>query len=208
MTKSVVTVVTAASSIDLVSLQVAKAELGVSAPDDVIMLKRRITMASDAIARRCNRVLASETVTEQVILDYDQAAFALDRYPISAISAVTVGGSALDPSAWLLDSEAGILRNVSGTGIGVWASIGATIAYTGGYVLPSGAPPALAEACLVMIRSGWFSRNRDPTVRSKDIYGVMRTDYQVPTASSGAGMVGSLPPDVEALISYFRRLVV
>ena len=77
--------------------------------------------------------------------------------------------------------------------------------YRAGYVLPGEPdrtlPDDIERAAIMLVKAAWFARTRDPLIRSEDVSGVTNTTYWV----GGFGNGGSLPPDVEGLLSKHRQ---
>jgi len=81
-----------------------------------------------------------------------------------------------------------------------------SVGYSGGWVMPGETgrtlPPAIESACVAYVRSIWFSRRRDPLVKSIEVPGVISYDYWV----GGTTDVGAMPPEVSAMLAPFKRL--
>jgi hypothetical protein len=116
-----------------------------------------ISAASAAIEKRLNRTLASGTVTET----YSGAGLGriwLRRLPVSAVTAVSINGSALDNTnsdAWGFNSSTGELwrglghDNVRYAAVFPRGSQNVTVTYTGGYAT---IPADLKVACIALIQ--------------------------------------------------------
>lgn len=204
-------VVTPATSADLVSLAETKAVLGVDGSDDDALIQIFITQASDALARFCKRVFAHEGVKQSVRTEDGDAIghqpVVLRRRPVELTGfgasingvAVEAGRLEVDPSAgllWLLDEIGNQMK---------WpARASVEITYSAGYSLPTGTPAALKRACILLVNHYRASTARDPLLKGETVEGVGRMDYAV-TTSSGETPSG-LPSDVEALALPFRQV--
>lgn len=212
---SLLTVTAAATATDLTTLEAFKAELAIAHGDGDEWIKRAIPRASAAIATWCNRVFAQETLSEQFRLDApspggDRVAgntdhLLLGRWPVSSIAAVTEDGVALAAADYELDGPSGVLYRVSDDSRVAWASAKIVVAYTAGYTLPGTAnytlPRDIEHAALLLLKSWWFARTRDPLVKQESISGVADVAYWV----AAPGQAADLPPDVAALLDKYRK---
>ena len=113
----------------------------------------------------------------------------------------------LDPSAYRLDPDAGLLDRLSTDGIPcAWRFCkSVVVAYTGGFILPGqdgrNLAFAIEGAVVALVSDYWASRGRDPTLRSESIRGVIDRQFWV----GAVGDPGLLPPRVLASIAPFRR---
>jgi len=155
-------------------------------------VSRLIASASSTIARFCNRTFALERVAETFDLTLRTDALVLSRWPVVEIVSVTVNGAALASSGWTLGANGMVKLTIPCSGSVV-------VDYRGGFVLPDTTgrtlPADIEQAALKLINYEWFSRGRDPLLRSETVEGIGRTDYQV----GGVAM----PADVEALLSPY-----
>src|SRR3990167_6574379 len=107
---------------------------------------------------------------------------------------------AMDPALYEIDAAAGIVRKIDGA-----LSEGATsVLYTGGYLLPGDTnrdlPWELEDAALRYMRYMWFSRERDPALRSAGEPGLSNQTWWI----GPPGESSNLPPDVEAILVPYR----
>jgi hypothetical protein len=152
-------VLTPATSFDLVTLPEAKILVGLSANDtsEDQLMQLLIQIASDQVSRMCNRTFAKERVREEWrnlstgtwIFPY--------HFPIKLADLESVEspvGTVLDPSTYELEEYSGKICYYNG----FTEPVGIT--YTGGYSLPSEAPPALKNAAALLI---WQQKLRTTT---------------------------------------------
>ena len=206
MKKSVITIIpgTAEPVFDLTTVEAVNAELNLtSGTANDAAVAAQITSCSRIIADLCGRVFALQTVTETFRphwKDHIQSLI-LARYPVVGDVSLTVNARAYDDSYYSLDPDDGILNYIHGHWHGVIA-----VTYTGGYDLPDDAPAGLARACVEIIREQRSSVGRNPGIRSV-MAGENRVDFFDARTASGS-MGGAVSPNVEGLISPFRRLAV
>jgi len=215
-------VVKPAPNYDLVSLADVRDELSAPRSADA-RLKRYITSASAVIATYTRRVWREETVTETFYASYFTSGgwgtswgggwygwrwqpyrrsdgrptpLLLTRYPVSSITSVTVGEDPpLGPTDYLLDEEKGLLYHFDGERIvpRTWGTDTVVITYVAGYALAD-VPPDVQQAAMTLIRVRYFSRNRDPYLRSINVPGVQEESYRAGPEQS------ALPPEAVGLL--------
>lgn len=210
--QSILTVTEAAESQDLTVLATVKEELGITDSSQDSALNTKIGFASSVIASECNRVFGQETVSEvfrdicqnrnlNYAFNKNADLILLRRYPVSEIVSVTEDDVLLESDDYELDGDNGQLFRLVDDFRTDWFSFKATIVYVAGYLLLDALPPALERACISLVKHYHYSSRRDPTIKTRDVFEVLRTDYWV-------GSVGksSLPPDVVDLIAPYRDL--
>src|SRR6516165_4728344 len=143
-------VLTPATSFDLVTLPEAKILVGLSANDtsDDQLMQLLIQIASAQVSRMCNRTFAKERVREEWrnlstgtwIFPYH---FPIKQADLESVESPV--GTVLDPSTYELEEYSGKICYYAG----FTEPVGIT--YTGGYSLPSEAPPALKNAAALLI---------------------------------------------------------
>jgi hypothetical protein len=165
-------VITPATSYDLCTLDEIKVMLGIALTDtsEDALLQVWITQYSDMIATMCHRVFAYEEVTETwrgdtLPFDTDNGRIFLTHYPVADgdIQSVT-GPDGTDISGgYELENKSGKIQffNIS------WSEP-IRITYSGGYVLPDDAPPALKQALGLLVQYAriWQTRALATGVRS------------------------------------------
>ena len=153
MRKSIVTVLGPTNPVhDLTTVEEVNAALGLDSntADDAITAEQ-ITNASRIIADQCNagpdrlRTFGLLTIEESFRIDLGEPIHALylRQYPIGQISSITQDGSEADANLYEIDDEAGLLWMKCGRWCGE-----IVVNYSGGYDLPTEAPPLLAQACI------------------------------------------------------------
>lgn len=197
------TIIEAAAETKLTTIAAAKAELQVSSGADDAYLTTLIDQASDAVRSWCKRVFAVETVRESIYPDKPGKSLMLSRWPVVAITAVTINGVAEDV-ANVEAEDSGHLFRLDASGCRTsWPSGRIVVEYSAGYVLPGRPgrtlPNDIERAALSLVKGNWFARTRDPMIRSETVEGAGSTDYF-------SGTVSRLPPDVESLLSPYRNV--
>jgi hypothetical protein len=203
----IVTVTTAASSPDLVSLETVNAELAIAGNGDDALLKRRIAAASRAIAGYCRRTLVEETVSEQFRPDRRTRAIAastdalyLSRWPVSSIASVTQDGITLAGGTdYELEPQSGRLTRLISGSRAPWCFQLLIVAYAGGYDQAALADSDLEEAAIELVRDMWAARGRDPMVKRESVPGVLDTEYWV----GQVGEANSWPPRMVDLLAPY-----
>lgn len=230
MSDSILTVVSAAATYDLTTLETVKDELGITTTGSDQTLRRYIADASARIAAYCNRVFAFETVSELFTPDraiasgwgaargesWDSAWEArmlwrarsilpLSRFPVVTIVSVVedTSGVVLDPSYYEVDAATGFLYRMNQGARTKWTANRTTVTYSGGYVLVSGLPRPLEQAAIDLVKARWFARGRDPRLKVADVPNVLRQEFWV--GSVGAG---DMPDEIAALLAPYRGNIV
>ena len=202
-----VTVLTPAESRDLTALETLKLQLDITSNEEDEKLKIWIHQASVAIEDFCCRVFAQEFVRESVRLDtYGAGQFIyLSRRPIVEITSITENGTALVVDTdYEVETDSGLLWRMSNNYRTCWTGASRVIVeYIGGYSLLDELPYPIERACIHLVKNYRAMNMRDPLLRSEEIPGVIRYDYQV---TNPAGQDGGMPPDVTSLISPYRLM--
>jgi len=208
--------VVTASEQSLVTLEVARDELGTKRADDG-RVRRYIQEASSVVATYTRRVWRQETVTEVFHQSYFQPShfiadafrhlhghdhaprpIMLSRYPVIEVSALTDGEDVLAEADYLLNKPAGLIHRFDATSnvTRPWSGLTLSVTYTGGYLLAD-VPPDVQQGCLTLMRHRYSARGRDPMLRSIDIPGVQSEAYWV----GAQGENGAVPPEVAGLLA-------
>lgn len=206
---SILSVVTAAASQDLVALETVKAELALSGNANDALLSRRITAASGAVAGFCNRVFIAETVRETYrppFVREEPSAWdliLLRRAPIVSIASVVEDDVTLTADTdYEHEAETGFLYRLCSGYRTSWRyrlCQSLVIEYSAGWALDDDAIAAVREAALLLVQGSWLERGRDPLVRSEEVPGVLRTDFWVADPTKGS----ALPPTVQDMLAPF-----
>jgi hypothetical protein len=190
-------IITPAASHDLTVLDTARAELGgapgVTDPEILAL----IGQASAACARACNRPTFARERVRQTEHYRGPEPIVLARDLNTAVVSVTDNGTALDSTGYLLTD--GVLWRQSAGWRGAWCYGATVIEYDSGFELLAGLPEDIERACLLVLRAWFFSRGRDPTIRSMSSEGIGMTQFAAPAAAG-------LPPEAAQLLAPWRRL--
>jgi hypothetical protein len=189
------TIVTPADKFDLVDVNTARTALGLTDQSDDAALAGFITRASDVIARYCRRVFAKEAVREQFRLNRLCEELILSRYPISEVASIVEGDNTLVPTDYECDLAKGIVTRLSDDRPCYWPPRVVAVTYSSGFDLPRATPPALAQACVQLVKSYYLGADRDPAVRSESVSDVSDASY----------FSDALPPEIAGLCASFRN---
>lgn len=211
----VTTVVTPAPSYDLVSLALVKAEIGITAADDDMLLAAWIARASAAAGQYCNRVFAPETVRDVVFFERDSqpwqvpggaAPLQLSRWPLlpSPEPVVSVADVALTiDDDFVVDASKGQLVRLSPSVVPtIWASLPTTITYCAGF---DPIPVDVQDAVIRLVKARWYARRRDPNLKREEIPGVRTAEWWIDTSPQ---RLAAMPPEVVDLLDNYRIPVV
>lgn len=204
--RATTTVITAASTYDLVTLAIVKDELGIAGNGSDARLQRYIASVSAAIAQACNRVFPAETVADRFEIERARLQFGGEnalmgtRWPLGAITSVIEDGTTLVQNTdYRIEDKSGLFYRLSSTsGLSTtWCTSPVVATYVGGYAT---IPVDVQDAAIKMIRSRWFAKDRDPLARSVAIPGVMDVAYWIPTGNEA----GNMSPDVVDVLDNYR----
>jgi hypothetical protein len=201
---SILTVTTPASSYDLTLVATVRTELGITNNDEDTKITGWIRQASATIAKHCNRVFASETLTETFRGVANREILQLTRWPVSSITSITLDDdeAALDSAAdYEFDGANGhVFRLVSDLRTN-WVANKIVVVYVAGYTLLAELPYDIERAAILLVKQYRFSAKRDPLIKSVDVFEVQRTDYVWGGSLPGSG--ADLPAEVEQLINPY-----
>lgn len=210
----ITTVMVAAASSDLTTLTAVKDELGISDGSQDAFLTRAIRQCSRIAANYCNRVFAQETVQDQCFIAREpwpnqtpggSQFLQLSRWPVTSITSVVEAGITLTAvTDYVAANNIGRLTRVDSSGCPVyWPPTQIVVTYQAGYVLPGSVgatlPDDIEGAVISLVRGRYYAKGRDPSVKSEETPGVLRTDYWVGPVGSGA-----MPSDVQAILDDYR----
>lgn len=206
--QSIVTVVTPAQDVALVSLYEAKLGLNLMTSTDATLddqLELLIEWASAEIAELCHRVFAKETVIESFdeVSSFSSRLY-LSRWPvIGPITEITEDGVPLVlDTDYNLDRENGILRRIDAP----WVAP-LTISYTGGYDLPNDAPRALRQAAILMTREAYYATTRGDASIRMVAHKESRVIYFDPNAKSGGASASGSSAARRAVSDLLQRFM-
>jgi hypothetical protein len=209
-------VIEPADDFALLTVDELKAALGISSidPTQDDQLTELINRYSDVVATLCNRVFAKEKVRETwrcVGSDCPGTRLFLSHWPIQEADIESVAAprsSVLDPASYELEEKSGKL-----TLFGAGASE-IVVTYTGGFDLPDEAPPALKQACELLIRDARASAQRQHQAASgirQLTHKEARVVFFDPATSERAQQLGSssgINTAIYNLLMHFVRLQV
>jgi hypothetical protein len=78
-----------------------------------------------------------------------------------------------------------------------------TAIYTAGF---DPIPPDVQDAVLLMVKARWFSRTRDPAIKSQNAVGIYQASYN--QLAAGTTSATDMPSDAQAKLDQYRRLVI
>lgn len=178
---------------DLVTLDQVKSWLSITTTDTDTLLAAAITRASAAVTSYIGRRPLAGSYRETVEVPALVKEVALARWPVTALTAVTSGGDALDVDADVrMDGDTGTLCRLDTTGRSRPWSWGCrtvlVVTYDAGF---DTAPADIQDAVLQLITAAWSARGRDPGLRSIGI-GDISLSYLAPTAQPSIDSVAHL----------------
>lgn len=200
------TIIAPAESQRLTTLAAIKDELRLTAGADDAFLLTLIDQASGAVRRWCNRAFAAETVQETFRLSTLTDSLMLSRWPVGAVLSVTRAGATLGEAGYEVEGATGLLYRLTDSDIRCpWLPGKIVVEYVAGFVLPGNPGRTLPEdverAAILLVKAAWFSRNRDPLIKTEEVDGIGANSYWVGGFSDGA----TLPADVQGLLSAYRQ---
>lgn len=212
----VTTVVTPASSYDLVDLATVKDDLMITDTSSDAFLSRVITRVSAEAKLFCNRVFQVETVLDKIFPWRDDVHFTvvsgermqpvqLTRWPITASPTVTEDGTALvEGTDYLVKYDVGQLVRLDTNGRPkAWRSLPISAQYQAGFAT---VPPDVQDAAIRLINISWFGRTRDRMLRQENVPNVLEQSWWF--ASGPGTSTGDMPPDVAAILERYRIPVI
>lgn len=215
MQEPILTVISAASTYDLVDLATVKDELGITDSGYDTKLQRWITSTSQRFANICGIVFPEETVSEVFRQGNpwhswpgstrSGSPLTLRRRPVSVVASVTEDTSALATTDYEIDYSAGQIYRLTGNSRSAWRGSAITVVYTAGYYP---IPADVQGAILTILAHKYAIQGRDPLLRAFSIEGVGSESYWVPLAS---GTTSDLPPDlmpVADVINSYQELII
>lgn len=219
MADRIVKIITPSDTYDLITLDEVKLMMGIPTTDTSQdeLLQTYISQYSDVVATLCNRVFAYEEVSEiWRCVNYDDTnsmkRLFLSHYPIDTDAGIFIEsptGTPLDPTTYAVEAKSGKIEFL-GTN-----SEPISVTYSGGYELPEGAPPALKQATILMVREGQALMNRLAVSGIRSIsHKESRVMYFDNTTMankalfSGSAMSGLLGGAANNLLMHYIRLEV
>ena len=203
------TVLTPATSYDLVKRADVKIELAITGNDENAWIDAAITRCSKAVANYCNRVLVVETVQDEFWPRRDPVPrlmkggldpLQLSRYPAVSVSSVVENAVTLvDGTDFRSNLDKGqMIRLNADTGYPKsWPAFPIVVQYVAGF---SSIPDDIVDATIRLIKARRDARNRDPYLKEQNIPGVIEQQWWV----ASPGETGNMPPDVTDLLDNYR----
>jgi hypothetical protein len=209
-------VVIAASSYDLVNLDIAKDELKIDAIDTTndAWLSRAITQVSRLVQSYVKRPFAVETLRETLDIQQDPypyqtpggvAPLQLARWPLKFVGDVnqTIASDTTQTlqanKDYAVDFELGqLIRLNPFTGVATtWEALPVSVLYDAGY---DEIPADVIDATLRLVVNRWHSRGRDPLLLENVQPGVGTQRWWVGGPKGG----GTLPAEVQGMLDIYR----
>jgi hypothetical protein len=204
-------VVTPAESLALVTLDQAKAALGIDPADTSqdAALQQQIDAVSAAVNNYCNRIFAVQGYQDTLRyvnnwlhagqpLRTRQFPIVVDDQGVPLIAVIENGGT-LDVTYWEVYPDQGTLYRLDGDMTGAWTGTTMLVDYTAGF---DPIPPDVQGAALEWLTARWHAVGRDPALRSETIPDLIS---QVYAGEQGAGTsAGSMPPGARDLLGAYR----
>lgn len=203
-------VVTPAASMALVSIDDAKAALGIAAGDTSqdAVLTAQIEATSMAINNWCDRIFVVQTYRDQLRDAYGSYGepLVVRQYPIVVdeagvpVVAITEGGAALDAMLLEVFPEGGAIYRLDATALPIaWGAALVTVEYAAGF---DPIPADVQGACLEWLTARHNAIGRDPALRSETVPDLIT---QVYAGDAGAGTSGgAIPPGARDLLAPYK----
>lgn len=204
---SLLTVTVAASgatAFDLTTIADVKADLGIADVASDALLTRYVTECSLELAKACNTVFATETVSELYRPSEAKEKLILTRRPVASIASVTQDGVVTASTDYEVNKDAGLLFPLLSDFRCWWAACKITVVYVAGYALPASAPKDLQKAARALVKAQFLGKGRDPLVKSEAVPGVYEAAYWVGSLPGGS----EWPDDIERALVTYRNPVV
>jgi len=191
-------VVTPAESLALVSVDQAKAALGIKPADTSkdAALAAQIDSVSVAINNYCDRIFAVQTYRDQLrnACGWYGEPLVVRQYPIVVddggvpLVAVAEDGEALDPTLLEVFPEQGAVYRLDATALpSAWGAALVVLDYTAGFET---IPADVQSACLEWLGARWGAVGRDPSLRSETIPDLITQAYGGDASASAGSMPG------------------
>lgn len=212
--RSILTVITAAPSYDLVLLDDVHTELGIATGDtsNDVWFGKAITRISATVSKYCKRVFQLETVNETIYPQLDAypsqvpgrvQPLQLARWPVADVTSVNVfdvQGNAIPYTLgtdYVLKADEGqlIKLNPFNGHQSSWDPVPTAVVYQAGYAT---IPEDLQGAVLDLISSAFANRGQDAMLMSITEQGVERR-FWVET-----GKDGRFPPKIREVLDDYR----
>lgn len=202
------TVIEPAVETKLTTLETVWDALAISPGAADPFLDLSIDQASDAIRTWCNRAFAVEKVRETIHPAAWGKPLMLSRWPVVEITSATVNGKVENVASFEAE-DSGHLLWLDAHGCRTsWPSGRIVLEYRAGYVMPGQTgrtlPNDIERAAILLVKTAYFGRDRDPQIKTETVEGVGSTSY----GFAGLDRGFTLPPEVEGLLSRYRAVSV
>jgi hypothetical protein len=204
-------VVTPAASMGLVTVEQAKAALGIAAEDTSqdALLTQQIEATSRAINNWCDRIFVVQTYRDQLrnACGWYGEPLVVRQYPIVVdeggvpLVSVSEDSGALDAAFLEVYPEQGALYRLDASMLpAAWGAALVVVDYTAGY---TAIPPDVMGACLEWLSVRWHGIGHDPSLRSETIPDLITQVYDSSGGSSGSAMT-AMPGGVRDWLAPYR----
>jgi hypothetical protein len=204
-------VVTPAASMALLTLDQAKAYLGITDTAQDALLTTYIDSVSAAVNNYCDRIFVRQGYSDQFRYLYHWLApgkpLRTRQFPIATdiaaapVLTVTENGAAIDPTGWEVELNTGAVYRLDTLGaVTSWTGTSIVLAYDGGY---DDIPSDVESAAIDWLNARWASKDRDPALRREEIPDVIMQMWEPANL-----MASSVPPGARDLLAPYRLLSV
>lgn len=184
----------------LASLADLKADLGITDTSQDAKLALLLQDASSMALAYVGRPLIDRAWCDVIELGCEarQSDLVLGRYPVSVVTGLTIGATALDADAVAalpLNPEAGIVYPPDSGHPRCWRAARYVVTYRAGYTLDSVAadgtamrgtlPASIQRAVRLTAAALWHATGRDPLLKSESEQGVGSTSWDTSAAATG-----------------------
>lgn len=211
MMRRTVTVIDAATSFALVSLDHVKDELGISAGDvsKDAQLKRYIDQCSSLVHTYCQRIFPKQTYRNTFSRDGAWCWFAgagkplsLSVRPVISVASISEDNAALSSSDYSIDTDLGSVWRLNNASPGMWLGATTVVVFDAGY---NEIPGDVVEATLYLITLRFRAQGRDPMLKVKEGPTFGREEFWIgPTPM----MQGGMPINVAQMLDPYRQMVI
>ena len=208
---------------DLVSLNDIKLELQIASNVDDVWLAKQITRASNAIMQFVNRPVVPQTYQERFFFPvYPWPKTISDHIGVLQLSIWPLIGRSgsvvvthnpdsktpvtlIDGLDYRVDAARGQIARLDPLTLLArnWPDTPILVQYQAGF---SPIPDDIQDACIRLVKSRYYARQRDPMIRQENVAGVVETSYWFGIGPGNSS--SNIPPDVAGLLSNYRTPVV
>lgn len=212
--RSALKVTTAATSLQLLSVEELRAAVGVSGTDQDTLLAAEGLRVAAAITMACNIAVGSgaeptllQETLQETFWGVRGAYLILSRRHNIELLDLTVDSTALSIDDVFVDPEAGLITHLWAGNPTPWCASKIVVNYKAGFTT---APGDLKMAAMDFMRLNWADKDRDPSLKSEviDIPDVRRVERQYWIGSvPGMDNSGPVPDIVAGQLARFRNSV-